>query len=107
MKQDSDTPRLYKTMRRCVLLQGLLSLLAATAALGAWIYFCSLLDTTTSLFRFGGAAMILGGWYFGHIRQLERQVVCPSCRRSLAGSDGWAVFERQCPHCHVSFRGAG
>lgn len=94
----------FRRLRRRLLVQGFLSLLALIAALVLWLLVSTAGGSPPRGLGLGGATLLVAGWYFGIIRRLERRLRCPACDHSLAGFDGWALFERACPHCGSRFR---
>ncbi len=51
-----------------------------------------------------GNAIIIASWFFLYVQRIERQVVCPHCKKSLVDSEGWNIFAKKCEYCQKSLK---
>lgn len=78
-----------------------MSFIIAITALFVWVYLYWLINIDSKVLFFSGLAVIGFGWYFGYIAKLEKNIVCPVCKKSLTDIDGWNVLVKACPHCNA------
>lgn len=92
----------FAAMRKRVLIRAVISFSLAVLGMFSWFWLYSLFSSSFDYGYLIGWAFIAALWYFGYINKLEKEIVCPACKRSLSEFDGWNLFIRCCPHCQIS-----
>lgn len=71
-------------------------------AIFAWAFTYNYFGGLSGVVYMIGIVPIMGVALF-YVGRIEKTVVCPACRESLVSSEGWMIYEKECPHCGASY----
>ncbi len=101
-KTDTEVPIAFHRMRHKTLTQTLILFFVICISMIAWAFLYQYFGIKSGvLFLVGGFIILLVAFLYAS--KIEKQVVCPSCGKSLSDSQGWDVYVKKCPHCGASY----
>lgn len=93
----------FKRMRSKAIKRGLIIFLITCVAMILWFYIYWVMRVDSKILYLSGGLVILGLSLMYSVK-LDKNIICPVCKKSLTDIDGWNVFLKECPHCNVRLR---
>jgi len=96
----------YRKIKRRVCIRLIVGFFSAAIAGFIWLLIYSYFFDYAGYYFFLGFAVVAFTVYFW-VRRIDKDVICPSCNRSLMdidGDSGYYVTLKRCPYCDADFK---